>query len=95
MRDITIKDIASQAGVSISTVSRVINGNYPVRQAVREKVEEVMRELEYHPKAVRTVPGTLAHQPIFLSIDDTMFEKYGKHFEMGNFKSCKLVYLIQ
>ena len=45
-------------------------------------------------KAVLTVPGTLAHQPIFPSIDDTMFEKYGKHFEMGNFKSCKLVYLI-
>ena len=33
-------------------------------------------------KAVQTVPDTLAHQPIFLSIDDTMIEKYGKHFEL-------------
>ncbi|PNV60994.1 LacI family transcriptional regulator [Clostridium sp. chh4-2] len=52
MKDITIKDIANEAGVSISTVSRVINGNYPVRQEVREKVEAVMKELEYHPNAV-------------------------------------------
>lgn len=52
MKDITIKDIASKAGVSISTVSRVINGNYPVRQEVKEKVEAVMREMEYHPNAV-------------------------------------------
>ena len=33
-------------------------------------------------KAVRTVPGSLAEQPIFLSIDDTMIEKSGKHFEL-------------
>ena len=33
-------------------------------------------------KAVRTVPNTLAHQPIFLSIDDTMIEKSGKRFEL-------------
>ena len=33
-------------------------------------------------KAVQTVPDTLTHQPIFLSIDDTMIEKYGKHFEL-------------
>ncbi|MBT9775233.1 substrate-binding domain-containing protein [Clostridium sp. MCC353] len=52
MKEITIKDIASEAGVSISTVSRVINGNYPVRQEVREKVEAVMKQLEYHPNAV-------------------------------------------
>ncbi|MBS6645618.1 MAG: LacI family DNA-binding transcriptional regulator [Clostridiaceae bacterium] len=52
MKEITIKDIANEAGVSISTVSRVINGNYPVRQEVREKVEAVMKQLEYHPNAV-------------------------------------------
>ena len=44
MSEITIKDIATSAGVSISTVSRVINGNYPVSQEAREKVESVMRK---------------------------------------------------
>ena len=33
-------------------------------------------------KAVRIVPGSLERQPIFLSIDDTMVEKAGKHFEL-------------
>ena len=52
MSEITIKDIATSAGVSISTVSRVINGNYPVSQEAREKVESVMRKLDYHPNVV-------------------------------------------
>ncbi len=33
-------------------------------------------------KAVRAVPGSLEEQPLFLSIDDTMVEKSGKHFEL-------------
>lgn len=33
-------------------------------------------------KEVRSVPGSLEIQPIFLSIDDTMIEKSGKHFEL-------------
>ena len=33
-------------------------------------------------KAVRAVPGPLEEQPLFLSIDDTMVEKSGKHFEL-------------
>ena len=33
-------------------------------------------------KAVRDVPGFLEKQPLFLSIDDTMVEKSGKHFEL-------------
>lgn len=52
MKEVTIKDIASAAGVSISTVSRVVNGNYPVSKEVREKVEEVMRRLDYRPNAI-------------------------------------------
>ncbi len=33
-------------------------------------------------KAIRVVPGSLEEQPLFLSIDDTMVEKSGKHFEL-------------
>ncbi len=33
-------------------------------------------------KAVRAVPAPLEDQPFFLSIDDTMIEKSGKHFEL-------------
>ena len=36
--NITIKDVAKQAGVSISTVSRVINDSKPVTDEVKIKV---------------------------------------------------------
>lgn len=52
MKEVTIKDIARRAGVSISTVSRVVNDNYPVRQEVRRRVEEAIKELEYRPNAI-------------------------------------------
>ena len=45
----TIVDVAKKANVSIATVSRVINGNYPVKEATREKVLAVIRALKYVP----------------------------------------------
>ncbi len=49
---ITIKDVAKKANVSISTVSRVINKSKPVSDDVRERVEEVIRELNYEPNPI-------------------------------------------
>jgi len=45
----TIHDVAKRAGVSVATVSRVVNGNYPVKASTREKVEEAIEALEYVP----------------------------------------------
>ena len=45
----TIKEISQKAGVSIATVSKVMNGKSGVTDAVREKVLAVARELNYHP----------------------------------------------
>jgi LacI family transcriptional regulator len=47
----TIDDVAERAGVSISTVSRVINRNVPVSEDVVTRVEAAMRELRYVPRA--------------------------------------------
>ena len=43
----TMKDVAKRAGVSTSTVSRVIGGTYPVAPATRKRVLRAMRDLDY------------------------------------------------
>jgi LacI family transcriptional regulator len=45
---VTIVEVAKQAGVAVSTVSRVLNGGY-ASPAVRAKVQEVVRELGFVP----------------------------------------------
>ena len=45
-----IDDVARLAGVSISTVSRVVNGTAPVSPEIAERVEAAMRELNYVPR---------------------------------------------
>lgn len=45
----TINDVAELAGVSIKTVSRVVNNEPNVRQATREKVEQAVAALDYRP----------------------------------------------
>lgn len=47
-----IYEIAEKAGVSIATVSRVINNNPNVRPETREKVERVLKEMNYTPNAI-------------------------------------------
>lgn len=47
-----IYDIAKEAGVSISTVSRVLNNKGNVNPATREKVEEVLERNHYTPSAI-------------------------------------------
>jgi len=48
---LTLEEIAELAGVSRSTVSRVINGRASVRDEVREHVLQVIRETGYQPYA--------------------------------------------
>lgn len=47
----TIRDLAKRAGVSVATVSRVLN-NYPdVSEETKERVNALVRELNYRPSA--------------------------------------------
>lgn len=47
----TIYDISEKAGVSIATVSRVLNGSNSVSEKTKKKVLEVIRKYEYTPNA--------------------------------------------
>lgn len=44
-----IYDVSQRAGVSIATVSRVLNGNTNVSEATRQKVLNVMKDIGYTP----------------------------------------------
>lgn len=48
----TIRDVAAEAGVHPSTVSRVFSGNAQISQATRERVLEAARLLNFQPNAI-------------------------------------------
>ncbi|MBL8537167.1 MAG: LacI family DNA-binding transcriptional regulator [Hyphomonadaceae bacterium] len=54
----TINDVATLAGVSIKTVSRVLNGEPHVRPALRQRVMQAVEQLAYTPnQAARRLAG--------------------------------------
>ncbi|MCF8568469.1 LacI family transcriptional regulator [Alicyclobacillus tolerans] len=48
----TVQDVARLAGVSPGTVSRVFNGNVPVREQTKRKVLEAATQLNYRPNFI-------------------------------------------
>lgn len=73
---ITIQEVAQLAGVSKSTVSRVLNNNGYVSQSSREKVEQIIKEYNYSPSAAavnlsRQVTNTIG--VVIPEIDNNFF----------------------
>jgi DNA-binding LacI/PurR family transcriptional regulator len=56
---VTIRQVAEMAGVSIATVSRVVNGRSDVSSTTREVVRRVIAEQGYHASP-RARPGEQA-----------------------------------
>lgn len=49
---VTVKDVAEKSGVSVSTVSHVINGTRFVSEDLKTKVRKAMDDLEYKPNLI-------------------------------------------
>ncbi|NBR31803.1 MAG: LacI family transcriptional regulator, partial [Sphingomonadaceae bacterium] len=60
---VTIKDVSRVAGVSIKTVSRVLNKEKYVREETKRRVEEAVAALNFSPSlAARTLAGRRSFQ---------------------------------
>jgi LacI family transcriptional regulator len=49
MQRVTVRDVAARAGVSVSTVSRYLNGSLRVRPSVAERIDGAVAALGYRP----------------------------------------------
>lgn len=62
IKAVTIQDVAKASGVSVSTVSRVLNGKVDVAQETQERVLAVIEELNYTSNlAARSMRGSKAN----------------------------------
>jgi len=77
MKKITIEDVAKKAGVSKGTVSAVINAKSSVKQATREHILKIMKELNFRPKGVaRNMKNGDRNKSIGIIIKDLNYPFY-------------------
>lgn len=82
-----IRDVAALSGMSVKTVSRVLNGHRYVREETRIKVEEAMRSLGFKPSiAARILAGTKSGQ--IALIYDNHSPYYMHQIQTGCWERC-------
>lgn len=67
---VTMKDVALEAGVSASTVSRVLTGNTRVAAAKRDAVERACRKLGYQPDGLAAALRSRSSRSIGILVPD-------------------------
>lgn len=78
MKRITIYEVAKEAGVSLATVSRVINGADVVKEPTKAKVEEAIKKLGYKPNAIAQGLALQRSTTIGLIIPEASFTYTGQ-----------------
>jgi ribose transport system substrate-binding protein len=73
----SMKDVAKLAGVSVMTVSRVVNQSAPVDEDTRKKVEEAIRKLNYRPNLLARKLRQQNGQ--FRGLDESTYAVYEKY----------------
>jgi len=73
----TIKDVARLAGVSVATVSRVINDSPKASEASRLAVQTAMESLNYHPNANARALAQQSTETVGLVVGDVSDPFFG------------------
>ncbi|MEO0575647.1 MAG: LacI family DNA-binding transcriptional regulator [Pseudomonadota bacterium] len=90
----TIFDVAKRAGVSIKTVSRVVNREPNVRDATRQRVELAVTELDYRPdQSARNLASHRSHLIGLVYEDPSAYELpssgYIINMQQGALRACR------
>ncbi len=85
----TIKDVAKHAGVSLKTVSRVINHEAAVRPETREKVERAIEQLGYHPDPSARSLRSSSHSYAIGLVYDNPNAHYVIDMQNGVLSACR------
>ena len=94
MRKANIKHVAELAGVSIKTVSRVINNEPNVKQSTKERVLDAAKKLKYRPNtSARSLAGKRSYVIGLLYDDPGLYENpssnYVVNIQQGALRICK------
>ena len=89
----TIDDVAKLAGVSIKTVSRVVNRERNVRESTREKVQAAVEQLNYRPNiSARNLASARSHLIGLVYDDPSAYEipsgGYVIRMQQGVLRAC-------
>lgn len=88
MTIVTIQDVAKHAGVSMKTVSRVVNRDANVRQQTREKVEQSINSLDYKPnRFARSLAGNKSY--LLGLLYDNISASYVLSAQEGSLQKCE------
>lgn len=77
MEKVTLKQIADQAGVSLTTVHRVLNGKGGCSKKVEENILRIAKEQGY---AINMAASTLRKQPLHIALVFPLREKGARYF---------------
>ena len=86
----TIHDVATRAGVSSMTASRVVSGSVPVTQELRDKVMTAIKELNYRPNVAARAAragsvriGIVLTNPKSSLLGEFLLGAYGESTRLG------------
>ena len=90
----TIDDVAALAGVSIKTVSRVVNREPNVRESTRDKVDAAIKQLNYRPNpSARNLASHRANLVVLVYDDPSAYEVpssgYIINMQEGALRACR------
>ena len=87
---VRIKDIAEKSGVSVGTVDRVLHNRPNVSKASREKVEAVLKAIDYQPNMYASALAYNKAYTFYCIIPKHESEAYWDEIEEGTAKACEV-----